>query len=206
VGINLEKLVEDILNESKAKAEQVKKEGLRQIEEIIARARADATRDADQIIREAKTESEAARNRRVSQEKQKARLAYLAEKNRMLSDVMNEVQTRLHEFCADEPSYRPFLLKTITRGIDAAPSETVKVRLSERDLRRFKRTRLLEDALAAAQTTKKATLSDECVKTIGGAIVTSQDDKILVYCTLEARLELMKPQIFAEISKILFAS
>jgi V/A-type H+-transporting ATPase subunit E len=205
VTINLERLVEDILRESKNKAEEVKKEGLLQIEESIARARADAIRDADQIIREAKTESEAARNRRVSQEKQKARLTYLAAKNKVVSDVLKTVQTRLADFCADEPSYRPFLLRTIARGIGAISSQTVRVALSEKDLRRLRQTKLLEDALAVAQTTKKVTLSDEAIETIGGAIVTSQDNKIVVDCTLEAKLELMKPQILAEISRILFA-
>lgn len=202
---NLEKLVEDIINESKAKAEEIRKEGLREIEESIARASTEAVRDADKIIRDGMTESEAARNRRVSQEKQKARLAYLAEKNRVLGDVIEEAQTLLLKFCRDEASYRPFLLKSIARGIDAVPSETLKVALSERDLGRFKRSKLLEEALAATQTTKEATFSDEPVETIGGAIVASQDGKIRVDCTLEARLELMKPKLLAEISKTLFA-
>ena len=202
---NLEKLVEDIIRESKVKAEETKRDGLSRIEESMARARAETVREADRIIRDGAAESEAARNRRVSQEKQKVRLAYLAEKNRVFGDVMKQVHTRLLEFCRDESTYRPFLLNAIARGINAVPSETVKVALSERDLRGYKRTKLLEHALAAARTTKKATFSDEPVETIGGAIVTSQDDKIRVDCTLEGRLELMKPQLLAEISKILFA-
>lgn len=203
---NLEKLVEDIIGESKARAEGIRREGLAQIEESIAKARAEALREADQITQDGKTESEAARNRRVSQEKQKARLAYLIEKNRVLDDVMKEVQTRLLSFFRDESSYRPFLLKAIAQGIEAVPSETVKVALCERDLRAFKRTKLLEEALAATQTAKKVTLNDEPIETIGGAIVTSQDDRIRIDCTLEARLQLTKPQLLAEISKILFSS
>jgi len=205
VSSNLEKLVDDIISESKAKAEEIRKAAAGQIEESIARARAEAVREADQINRDGLIESDAARNRRVSQEKQKARLAYLAEKNRVLREIEEEVQKRLVEFCQDEPSYRPFLLKAIAQGIEAVPSETVKVALSERDLRRFKRTKLLEDALAATQTSKKATLSDDPIETVGGAVATSQDGKIRVDCTLEKKLELIKPQLLAEISKILFA-
>ena len=203
---NLEKLVDDIISESKTKAEGIRKEAVSQIEESIARARADAVREADQIIRDGMAESDAAKNRRVSQEKQKARLAYLGEKNRVLRDIMEEVQKRLTEFCRDESSYCPFLLKAIARGIEAVPSESAKVALSERDLPRFKRTKLLEDALATTQTSKKATFSDEPIETVGGAVVTSQDGKIRVDCTLEARLELMKPQLLPEISKILFTT
>jgi len=206
VTSNLEKLVDDIISESKTKAEEIRKAAMGEIEESIARERAEAVREADQIIRDGLTESDAARNRRVGQEKQKARLAYLGEKNRVLGEIIQEVQKRLVEFCQDESYYRPFLLKAIAQGIEAVPSETVKVALSERDLRRFKRTKLLEDALAATQTNKKATLSDDPIETVGGAVVTSQDGKIRVDCTLEAKLELMKPQLLAEISKILFAA
>jgi vacuolar-type H+-ATPase subunit E/Vma4 len=202
---NLEKLVDDIISESKAKAEGIRKAAVGQIEESIARARAEAVREADQIIRDGVTKSDAARNRRVSQEKQKARLAYLDEKNRVLSEIMEEVQKRLVEFCRDESSYRPFLLKAVARGIEAVPSETLRVALSERDLRRFKRTKVLEDALVTTQTSKKVTFSDEPIETVGGAVVMSQDGNMRVDCTLEARLGLMKPQLLPEISKILFA-
>lgn len=203
---NLENLVAEIISESKTKAEEIRRAAAGQIEESIARARAEAVREADQINRDGLIESDAARNRRVSQEKQKARLAYLGEKNKVLSEIVGEVQKRLAEFCRDESSYRPFLLRAIAQGIEAVPSETLNVLLSERDLRRFKGTKLLEDAVAMTKRTKKVTFSDEPIETVGGAVVTSQDGKIRVDCTLEARLELKKPQLLPEISKILFTT
>jgi vacuolar-type H+-ATPase subunit E/Vma4 len=206
VSANLDKLVEDILKESRAKAEEIKKEALAQIEDSLSKARAEAIKEADLIARNTKTECDAAVNRRVSQEKQKARLAYLTEKNNVLDHVMNEVQTRLVEFCSDDSRYRPFLLKSIMRGIEAVPSDAVKVALSESDLRRYRGSRLVEDALALTQTRKTAVLNDESIKTIGGAVVMSQDDKVRVDCTLEARLRLMKTQLLAEISRILLVS
>ena len=202
----LDKLVDDIVRESRTRAEEIRKDGLAQVEDRIAGARAEATREADQITRNLRTECEAVVNRRVSQEKQKARLAYLAEKNRILSDVMKDVQARLLEFCRNDSSYRPFLLKSIAQGIDAIPSDRVKVALSEKDIRRYKGTKLLTDALSTMDTTKTAVLSDMPLETTGGAVVASEDDKVRVDCTLEARLELMKPQLLAEISKILFPS
>jgi vacuolar-type H+-ATPase subunit E/Vma4 len=206
VNTNLDKLVEEIVKESRAKAEEIKREGLTQIEGSLSKARDEAIRDADQITRNTKTECDAAVNRRVSQEKQKARLAYLSEKNKVLDDVMREVETKLVEFCRDDSRYRPFLLKSIVRGMEAVPSEKVKVALSEADLRRYRNSKLLGDALARMQTTKTAVLSDEPIKTTGGAVVTSQDDRVRVDCTLEAKLELMRTQLLAEISKMLFAS
>jgi vacuolar-type H+-ATPase subunit E/Vma4 len=206
MSVNLDKLVEDILKESRAKAEEAKKEGLTQIEDSISKARAEAMKEADLIGRNTKTECDAAINRRVSQEKQKARLAYLAAKNMVLDDVMSEVQRKLVEFSRDDSRYRPFLLKSIVRGMDAIPSDSVKVALSESDLRRYGGPKLVEDALAKMPTPKTAVLNDEPIRTIGGAVVTSQDDKVRVDCTLEAKLGLMKTQLLAEISKILFAS
>ena len=202
----LDRLVEDILRESRIKAEEIRKSGLAQIEDRLAAARAEASREADQITRNLKTECDAVVNRRVSQEKQKARLAYLEEKNKILNDVMKDVQASLLEFCRNDSSYRTFLLKSIAQGIDAVPGERVRVALSEKDIRRYKGTKLLEDALSTMQTTKIAVLSDEPIETTGGAVVTSQDNKVRVDCTLEARLELMRPQLLAEVSRILFPS
>jgi vacuolar-type H+-ATPase subunit E/Vma4 len=206
MSVNLDKLVEDILKESRTKAEEIKKEGLTQIEDSVSKARAEAMRETDLIARNTKTECDAVANRLVSQEKQRARLAYLAEKNSVLGEVMSEVETKLVEFCRDDSRYRPFLLKSIVRAIEAVPSDQVKVAMSESDLRRYRGSELIEDALAKMQTPKTAVLSDEPVKTIGGAFVTSQDDKVRADCTLEAKLGLMRTQVLAEISRILFAS
>ncbi len=202
----LDRLVDDIARESRTRAEEIRKNGLAQVEDRLAGARAEATREADQITRNLRTECDAVVNRRVSQEKQRARLAYLAEKNRVLNDVMKDVQVRLLEFCRNDSSYRPFLLKSIAQGMEAIPSDRAKVALSEKDIRRYKGTKLLADALSTMHTTKTAVLSNEPVETTGGAVVATEDDKVRVDCTLEARLELMKPQLLAEISKILFRS
>jgi vacuolar-type H+-ATPase subunit E/Vma4 len=206
VSDGLDGLVEDILRESRIRAEEIRKNGMAQIENRLAMARDEATREADQITRNLKTECDAVVNRRVSQEKQKARLAYLAEKNKVLNDVMKDVQASLLEFCRNDSSYRTFLLKSIAQGIDAVPGERARVALSEKDVHRYKGTKLLEDALSTMQTTKTAVLSDEPIETIGGAVVTSQNNKVRVDCTLEARLELINPQLLAEISRILFLS
>jgi vacuolar-type H+-ATPase subunit E/Vma4 len=206
MSVNLDKLVEDILKESRTKAEEVKNEGLTQIEDSISKARAEAMREADLIARNTKTECDAAINRRVSQEKQKARLAYLAARNMVLDDVMSEVQRKLVEFSRDDSRYRPFLLKSIARGMEAIPSDSVKVALSESDIRRYGGPKLVEDALAKMPTPKTAVLNDKPIRTIGGAVVTSQDDKVRVDCTLEAKLGLTKTQLLVEISKMLFAS
>lgn len=202
---SLEKLVEDIIKDSKAKAEEVGKQGLSEVEETIARAKAEAIRETDQITRNVKAEADAVRNRVVSQARQKARLAYLAERNRIVREVLKDVHTRLLEFARDARAYRPFLLKAIALGVEAVPSENLKVALSERDLGRFKGTKLLEDALSAAQTrTRKVTVSEEPIQTIGGAVVMSEDGKIRADCTFEAKLDLMESQLLAELAKILF--
>jgi len=205
VSSSLDKMVEDIIRESKAKAEELKKQAMSQFQETLAKERAEALREADQIIRNAKSEADAQRNRRISQAKQQARLLYLAEKNKVLAGVQKDLRTMLGGFAQNDSLYRQFLLKAIVRGMEAVPSETVVVSLPERDLKRFKGTKLLEDARATARTPKKAVLSDEPLAGIGGANVTSEDGRIRVDCTLEARLELMKPQLFREISRILFA-
>ena len=206
MSAGLETLVEDIMKENRVKAEEIRREGLAQIEDSVSKAKAEATREAEEIIRSTKTECDAVVNRRVSQEKQKARIACLTEKNKVLDDVMKEVDARLVELCLDESRYRPFLLKSIARGVEAIPSESVSVALSDTDLRRYKSSKLLEEVLAAVKTPKTAVFSNEHIQTVGGAVVTSQDGKVRVDCTLEAKRELTRTQSLAELSKILFTS
>jgi vacuolar-type H+-ATPase subunit E/Vma4 len=206
VSSSLEKLVEEIISESKTKADEIRKRGQSEANAAIEAARTEVIREADSIIRDSKSDVEAARNRIASQERQKARIAYLAEKNKVVQHVLKDVQARLLELVENEPSYRPFLLKAIARGVEAIPSEDVKVALCERDLKRFKSGKLLDDALAATQTRKKVIVVDRPIETAGGAVVTSQDGKTRVDCTLEGKLKLMEPQILTEISQILFAS
>jgi len=206
VSSNLNRLVEDIVGESRAKAEELRKKALSEIEEILAREKAESVREAEHIVRAAKAEAEAEKNRRISQAKQQARLVYLAEKNKVVQGVLKDLQSMLSQFTRDDSSYRPFLLGAIARGVRSIPSETVRITVSERDLKTLKGTKLLEDALATAQTAKKAVLSDEPIRGIGGAVITSEDGKIKADCTIETRLQMMEPQLLAEISRILFAS
>ncbi len=202
----LEKIVEDIVRESMAKAAEAKKESQIQLQSAIEAARAKVIRDAEKIVRNAEAEAAAARTRRASQERQKARLAYLTEKNRIVQDILDRVRARLAELVRDDSTYRPFLLTAIARGLEAVPSESVQVALSKRDLERFGGGKLLEEALAATRMRKKVTLNDQPIETVGGALIVSEDRRIRADCTFEAKLQLMEPQILSEISKILFTA
>ncbi|GEM_PF-2625037 len=201
----MEKLVEDIIKESTTRSQEIRKQGLAGVEQSIREAQDYATREADQIAGGTRTETSAVRNRLTSREKQNVRLAYLAEKNRIVDEVLDDVKARLRDFTQDESSYRSFLVKTIARGLEATPSENVKVCLSKRDAQRFKDTKLLEEALTLAQVKKKIRFSDEPITTVGGAALVSEDGKICTDCTFEAKLTQLQPQLLAEISRILFA-
>jgi V/A-type H+-transporting ATPase subunit E len=202
---NLEKLAEEIIADGRAKAEEIRKRGQHETEERISRERTAAAREAEGIVRSAVAEAEAAKNRLVSQATQKARVAYLAERNRILHELFGELREELEQFAENDVAYRGFLTDSVARGASALPAETVKVLVSERDLKRYRHTRLLEEALQKTRTVKQASFSDEPVSKMGGAVVTSEDGKVRADCTIDARLELMQPQILAEISKVLFS-
>ena len=63
MSAGLDRLVEDIMKEGRTKAEEIKREGLTQIDDDVSRARADATKEAEEIARNAKTECDAATHR-----------------------------------------------------------------------------------------------------------------------------------------------
>lgn len=194
------------MKEGRAKADEIRRKGLTDIEDSLSRARAEAIREGDLITRNTRAECAAAMNRRVSQEKQKSRIAYLYEKNKVVDSIMKEVEKELAEFCNDDAHYRPFLLKSIVGAMEAASSEKVTVALPEADFLRYGNSKLLEEALSKTQITKTAVLSNAPIKTMGGAVVTSEDGSVKVDSTLEARIQLMRTQLLVEMSKTLFAT
>ncbi len=202
----LEKLVDSIIEESRIKADEIRKQGHGECEQTLAKEKTEAVREADQISRQARAEAEAARNRLVSQAKQKARLEYLAAKNQLVRNVLNEVRGDLIRFVQNEHAYRGFLVKVIAQSIETIPSETVRVFLSDKDIRRFDPTSLIREACETVRTNKKVGPGDTAIDTLGGAVLTSEDGRIRADCTFEARLELMEPRLLTEISKTLFGS
>ena len=202
---NLSKLIEEILAESRSKAEEIRREGQNEIEEEMSNAKTATTREAEQIVRSAMTEAEAVKNRLMSQATQKARIAFLAERNNILDDLFKELRNRLEGFTKDDKAYRTFLVDSIVRGMQTLPSETAKVFLSRTDLDRYAQTGLLEEALQKVKAVREASFGDAPIDKIGGGVVTSEDGKIRVDCTIDAKLELMRPQILAEMSRVLFS-
>jgi len=202
---NLEKLVDEIIADGRAKAEEILKRGQNETEERVSREKAAAVREAEGIVRSALAEAEAEKSRLVSQATQKARLTYLAERNRILHELFGELRKELEQFAENDVAYRTFLMDSIARGAGALAIETVKVLVSETDLKRYEHTKLLDEALRKTRAVKQAGFGDDPVTKIGGAVVTSEDGKIRADCTIDARLELMQPQILAEISRALFS-
>jgi len=61
MAAGLDKLVEDIMKESRAKAEEIRREGLTQIEDSISKAKAEAIREAEDSSRLPTQEEQGAR-------------------------------------------------------------------------------------------------------------------------------------------------
>lgn len=128
------------------------------------------------------------------------RNALLKAREDIVEEVFKKTQDRLEKYASsdDYPDCLSALISDACKGIG---SDRLMVKLNKRDHRR-----LSEKQLQTISKKLKVKLikSDESIDSVGGAIVSSFDDRIIVNNTFESRLEMLKPILRGTIAKMLF--
>jgi len=161
---------ERIMNEAKMKAERMKKAKLEdRIEEV-----------------KKKEENELATIR------SNQRLKLLKAKDEILQEIFVEARKKLEEEAESaKPRYFRFLQESIVAGLTRLSGERFVIFTNERDMKSIEKA--LEGIETKATEMKKGNvaleLSSRNLKTIGGALVCTQDQNRCYNDTIEARLE-----------------
>jgi len=196
----LTSITKEILEDAEKEAEKTILRAEAEAERILKRAKEEAERRYDAIIRDGK-------ERIRVKERQMLSLFDLESKNRMLrakeeiiSEVLNETLKRLQRYTLTD-DYVNCLFRLILEASGQIRSDMLIIRLNERDSKIITEKKLNEFSRKMGV---KLVKSKETADSIGGVIVMTPDERIVVDNTFENRLRLLRDSLRARVAEILF--
>ena len=182
----------------------------------------DATEQARKIIKEAEEKAAKIKTKKTKEvsenlnEKEAAELdsARLEEKKKISNaksqlqdEALTQAMEKLKKISSDSsPRYQESLKKLIMKAAAKIRATDLEILINSRD-REFIKDRLAElkkDISRLKRTQVSLKVSDEALKTIGGAIVRDKDKRQIFNSTLEAGLTKARQELLGEISASLF--
>lgn len=194
----LEKLQNRILSDAKQKADEIVRDGEEKAEQILEEARARAKRESDEIITKANLESEAIRRSILSSKVRANRLKILDEKNRIVQNVLANVEDRLAGI-AESPEFAKTAQRFVAEAVKAVDSDHPIVTLgfkgaSKKNL----------DSISNAAKNGKIVFEDKPIDELGGVIATDSEAHVLYNNSFKSRLERLDNQLLTLISATIF--
>ncbi len=198
------KFTEDILAAAKQKALDIVTEAETETERALDEAKTQISREAGDIVRNARTEAAGVKLRHVSEVRHKLKLQEQDEKSGILSEVLEATRKSVVEITDTEAKYFPYLASFIESGIRALGSEHVLVHLNATDLKRFDKGKLEREIKKKLDKTPTIEWAKEPIAALGGSVVSSSDNKARIVNTLDERFEALEPKLLIEAGKLLF--
>jgi vacuolar-type H+-ATPase subunit E/Vma4 len=201
-------IVDRILDDSRKKAKSIIKEARKSADMMLEKQKESARQKAGEKVSSMlkKTESDLAtiRGTVFTDVRRKASWTVLYEKERLVTNVLDEVKTKL-EALSQSKKYISVLETFIVDAGTVLGGGTLEVLLNKRDS--TLPLKLNELAKAITEKTEKKTqlkLSKQKIETFGGAVVKTVDDKIVADNTFEAILKRREKELRFKIARILF--
>ncbi len=198
------RFTEDILAAAKKKAETIITKAETETQSALDEAKTHISREADDLLRNARTEAEGVKLRQVSEVRHRLKLQEQQEKSKILSEVLEGTRKRVAEIANSEEKYLPYLASYIRSGIQELGLENVLVHLNAADLKRIDKGKLEREINKTLQQPAKIEWSKEPIAALGGAVVSSSDNKARIVNTLDERFEALESKLLIEAGKHLF--
>ncbi|HMK84145.1 MAG TPA: V-type ATP synthase subunit E family protein [Candidatus Bathyarchaeia archaeon] len=196
------KFTEDILATANAKSQAIITKAEDDRQRLLEEARKNIDREAAEITRNARADAEGARRREISEVRHRVKLREELEKEKILTDVLDETRKKVHEIVKDKNKYSSYLAKLVTDSIHQLGMQSVRVHLNAEDLKNIDTTALVREV--TTKTPTKVEIAKDPITTSGGVIVSSPDDKIRIVNTFEQRFEALEPKLLIEAGRLLF--
>jgi vacuolar-type H+-ATPase subunit E/Vma4 len=197
------KFTEDILSIAREKAQSIISKAQEDADRILNEAKSNFQREASELIKTAETEAEAIRRRQVSEARHALKLREQEEKNKILTEVLDQTRKRASEITVDENRYLQYLTKLSVDGIQEIGLENVVLHLNAGDMKRFSE-KLDREISRQMQKPGKVEFGREPIDTAGGVIISSNDGTIRIVNTFEQRYEALEARLLIEAGKLLF--
>lgn len=201
-------IVDRILYDSRKKAKSIIKEAHKSAEMMLEKQKESARRKAGEkassMLKKTESEATTIRGTVFTDVRRKASWTVLSEKERLVTNVLDEVKTRLGAL-SQSKKYISILETFIVDAGTVLGGGTLEVLLNKRDSTLPLKLNML--AKIIAEKTEKKTqlkLSKQKIETFGGAVVKTVDGKIVADNTFEAILKRREKELRFKIAKILF--
>ena len=198
------KFTEDILATANAKSQTIITKAENERQQLLDEARKNINRETAEITRNAEADAEGVKRREISEVRHRVKLREELEKDKVLTDVLNETKKKVHEIVNDKNKYSAYLVRLVTDSIRQLGMQSVRVHLNAEDLKNIDITALVREVTSAVKTPTKIEVARDLVTTSGGVVVSSPDDKIRIVNTFEQRFEALEPKLLIEAGRLLF--
>ncbi|UCH37360.1 MAG: hypothetical protein JSV76_06710 [Candidatus Bathyarchaeota archaeon] len=206
--LETQKIIDRILADARENAEFIlmdaRKSAEKKMEEQKKLARMRAESEASSILKKGKDEAEATRRTVVTGARRKASWMVLSEKERLVTSVLNEVETRFRNLHRSE--YLSILQRLIVNAGVAIDDERLEVLLREQDSKLPFDLSIIANAIAE-KTGKvpELSISSERIESYGGCVIRTGDKRIVIDNTFSAILKRREKTLRHNIAKILFS-
>ncbi len=202
------KILDRILKDAKEEARTIIKEAKKSAKMLLENQKQMALRNAEKevhyLLRRAENEAGIIRGKVITDVKRRTGWVVLFEKDRLITNVLNEVKKRLVNLQKTE-EYLPVLEKLIVDAGTVLGGGTLEVMLNENDsslpLKLYKLEKKIADRTGVKTQLK---FSKQKIKAVG-VIVKTVDGKIFVDNTFEAIVSRRERELRLKIARILFS-
>lgn len=197
----LDRILKDAKDEAKSITEEAKNSAKKLIEQQRQLARHSAEKEANSLLKSAENDAEIIRGKVSTDIRSRASWIVLSEKNRLITNVLDEVKQRLVAMQKSK-DYPPVLEKMIVDAGTVLGGGTLEVMLNEGDssLKLDKLEKKIADNTGAET---QLNVSGQRIKA-GGVIVKTVDGRAFVDNTFEAMLRRRERELRLKVAKILF--
>jgi len=196
---SLEKLSNRILSDAKLKAADITREAEEKARLVVLESRAQAQKDADEILSKANLEAESIRRGILSSRIRANRLRILDEKNKIVQSVLKSVEQRLSDIASTD-QFQPALKRFVAEAVDAVGTDDTVVRVGFQNAER----KSLDSLGRTLSTGTRFVVEDKPIDDLGGVIAGDVAGKMIFNNSFRARIERLDNQLLTTISSTIF--
>ena len=196
---SLEKLHNRILSDARLKAAGIVEQAEEKSKQILDESRAQAQRDAIDILSRAGLEAESIRKSILSYRIRANRLRILEEKNKIVQSILKSVEQRLSDIARTD-QFESTLKRLVLEAVEAVGTDNAVVKVGFRNAEK-------KGLQSLGQSLPKGTkfLADETViDELGGVIASDPEGKMSFNNSFKARIERLDNQLLTTISSTIF--
>ena len=196
---SLDKLHNRILSDARLKAAGIVEQAEEKSKQILEEAKAQAQRDANDILSRASLEAESIRRSILSSRIRTNRLRILDDKNKIVQSVLKSVEQRLSDIASTD-QFEPTLKRLVLEAVEAVGTDNALVKVGFRNAQK-KNLQSLGQSLPKGT---KLLADDTPIDDLGGVVASDPEGKTIFNNSFKARIERLDNQLLATIASTIF--